>query len=245
VLHQSAEKRASGKGRGSSQRKTRGSARDPRSDGAAPVQPDPRNRLFRTASQAGDPLAIANQAVQNLDNAARKAGRAGRTVPTQGMTGCSNPTRPCCTGADLEHVVGELAAAGAFATVEIKDYSLGLGGSGIVELLHGCTELIGLLVAGAPAEHAWVFGSFGTELPVITFALQRDWVTIATRAHAEEAGAPLVVLAGRDLPQPVRVPSQLVLGQCRGVCRESPADVDRILPGAGDARGHRAAAALR
>jgi hypothetical protein len=160
-------------------------------------------------------------------------------------TGPSQPlATPLDPGGDLERVVGELAAAGAFATVEIRDYSLGLGGSGIVELLRGCTELIGLLVAGVPAEHAWVFGSFGTQLPVITFALEHDWVRIATRTHAEEPGAPLVVLAGRDLQQPVRVPSHLVLEQCRGFVASCLADVDGVLPGAGDARRHRAASAL-
>jgi len=147
------------------------------------------------------------------------------------------PTDP--SSADVEDVVDALGLAGAYATVEIDDYVLGLGGQGPRELLRGCAALVDTLRAGAPDEVAWVFGSFMTWLPVVTFTLAGPEVSILTRTHDEAPGGGLIVLEGRDLPEPVRVPAQAVLDEARAFIARCLADADRVLPAPGDARGYR------
>jgi hypothetical protein len=127
-----------------------------------------------------------------------------------------------------------VAEAGATARIELDGYALDLDGTGVVELARGCESLLAILQGGAPAPadeelraelpgapagaafHQWLFSSFMYRMPVLIFAITPQTTWIATRTHEETEGWPLIALEGRDLAEPVVVPTAEVEAQARG-----------------------------
>jgi hypothetical protein len=128
----------------------------------------------------------------------------------------------------------DLAEAGAAARIELDGYELPLDGTGVVELAKGCRSLLAIIEGGEPAPadeelrpelphaptdavlHQWLFSSFMLRIPVLIFAVTPETTWIATRTHEEAEGWPLVVLEGRDLADPVTVPTADVETEARG-----------------------------
>ena len=136
---------------------------------------------------------------------------------------------------DLDDALYDLAEAGARAAIELDGYELVLDGTGVVELARGCRSLLAIIGGAPPAPadaelrevvpdapedasmHQWLFSSWMTQIPVLIFAVTAGTTWIATRTHAEREGWPLVVLAGRDLPEPVELPTSDVQREARGL----------------------------
>jgi hypothetical protein len=150
--------------------------------------------------------------------------------------------------ADLDDALYELAAAGARAWVCLDGYELALDGTGVVELARGCRALLGVIegdavpqrdeelrpfVPGAPPEAKlcqWLFSSWMSWIPVVIFAVTPATAWIATRTHAESEGWPLVVLEGRDLSEPVAVPTAEVEHEARGFLDACLANARDVFP---------------
>jgi hypothetical protein len=149
---------------------------------------------------------------------------------------------------DLDDALYDLADAGASAQVELDGYELPLSGTGVVELARGCRSLVEIIDGGTPvpdddelrtvlarasadaALHQWLFSSWMQDIPVLIFAVTSTTTWIATRTHTETPGWPLVALEGRDLPNPVTVPTALVKSEARGYLAACEADARTAFP---------------
>lgn len=150
--------------------------------------------------------------------------------------------------ADLDDALYELAAAGARASICLDGYELPLDGTGVVELVRGCRALLGVIDGNAPSPLdeelrpvvrgaspeaklcQWIFSSWMMSIPVIIFAVTPATTWIATRTHEEREGWPLVVLAGRDLGEPVAVPTAQVEREARGFLEACLANARSVFP---------------
>jgi hypothetical protein len=137
----------------------------------------------------------------------------------------SPPPAPPAPVADRADAVYALADAGASAAVELDGYRLPVDGTGLAELHRQAARLLDVLRGGDPAPgdddlraelpdvpagarlHSWLFASYMLELPVLVFALAGPVTRVFTRTRAEREGWPLVVLDGRDRPEPAEVPT--------------------------------------
>jgi hypothetical protein len=155
--------------------------------------------------------------------------------------------------ADETGALYALADAGASADIEIDGYRLPLDGTGLAELHRQSERLLDVLRTGSPALgddslrdelpgvpagavlHSWLFSSYMRDLPVLVFAIDGPDTTLFTRTRAETAGWPLVVLEGRDLSDPVTVPTAELVDAVRRFLDEVGRDVAGLL---GPTDGH-------
>jgi hypothetical protein len=149
--------------------------------------------------------------------------------------------------ADATEALYALADAGASAEIEIDGYRLPLDGTGLAELHRQSERLLEVLHTGEPALgddalraelpgvpadavlHSWLFSSYMRELPVVVFAIDGAATSVFTRTRAETDGWPLVVLDGRDLADPVSVPTAELGDAVRGFLDAVGGDVARLL----------------
>jgi hypothetical protein len=148
---------------------------------------------------------------------------------------------------DATDALYALADAGATAEIELDGYRLPLDGTGLAELHRQSERLLHVLATGEPALgddalraelpdvpadavlHSWLFASYMRELPVVVFAIDGDATAVYTRTRAETDGWPLVVLEGRDLADPITVPTRQVAGTVQGFLDQIGHDVARLL----------------
>jgi hypothetical protein len=135
------------------------------------------------------------------------------------------PRAPAAPPAIPEDALYALADAGANAAVELDGYRLPVDGTGLAELHRHVERLLEVLrtrepapgddalrseLSGAPpgaVMHSWPFASYMLELPVLVFAIDGPVTSVFTRTRAETPDWPLVALEGRDLADPVQVPT--------------------------------------
>jgi hypothetical protein len=143
------------------------------------------------------------------------------------------PRRPENLPDDPEEALYDLGDAGATAGVELDGYALPLHGIGLVELGRACRALLEVLDTGTPRSgdedlraalpgvsegallHSWLFGSYQYLLPMLVFAVDGAETLIFTRTWEESDVGALVALDGRDLEDPVPVPTATVAQQAR------------------------------
>jgi hypothetical protein len=131
-----------------------------------------------------------------------------------------------------------IRVSGAAATVSVGPYELIVQGAGVDELASSCRGLLEALASGRTSEqdarlaeqlggvpagaqlHSWLFASFVYRMPALFFAIAGEETWIYTRTHEESEGLPLVVLHGRDLAEPVRVPTREVVAAAQGFLAE-------------------------
>jgi hypothetical protein len=149
--------------------------------------------------------------------------------------------------ADETDALYALADAGASADIEIDGYRLPLDGTGLAELHCQSERLLDVLRTGEPALgddllrdelpgvpagavlHSWLFSSYMLDLPILVFAIDGPVTTVFTRTRAETAGWPLVVLEGRDLSEPITVPTSELVDAVRGFLEDVGRDVAGLL----------------
>lgn len=156
---------------------------------------------------------------------------------------------PAGTAPDAEAALYALADAGAAAAVELDGYALPVSGAGLAELHRQAERLLAVLEGGEPALgdddlraelpgvpagavlHSWLFASYMAQLPVVVFAIDGPVTTIFTRTRDETPGWPLVVLEGRDRPEPVSVATEALTAEVRRFLGRVAQDVRAAVAG--------------
>lgn len=140
---------------------------------------------------------------------------------------------PAAPAPDAEAALYALADAGAAAVIELFGYALPVDGTGLAELHRQAERLLAVLDGGEPAPgdddlraelpgvsagavlHSWLFASYMAQLPVVVFAIDGPVTTVFTRTRDETPGWPLVVLEGRDRPEPVSMATDALAADVR------------------------------